>query len=132
MCSYDASYWSASTAVDEPPPTLFRAGATCSPSQRRHRQPAVVREWEVTAKLLDPPGNKPNTSVGEADLISHRSGDVQIASVHVRRTVDHRDIVGTPACVTHRKLGAKRQGAVRRTPRRRRHQLPRGCVGSWY
>src|SRR5215211_6273008 len=82
--------------------------------------------------LLNPPGDKPDTRVGEADLISHRKGDVQIASVHVRPTVDHRDIVGTPSCVAHRKLGAKRQSAVRRTPRRRRHYLPRGRVGSWH
>src|SRR5919112_4434166 len=81
--------------------------------------------------LLNPPGDKPDTSVGEADLISHRNGDVQITSVHVRPAVDHRDIVGTSSCVAHSKLGAKRQGAVRSTPRRGRHHLPRGRVGSW-
>jgi hypothetical protein len=75
--------------------------------------------------LLHPPANKPNTCVGEADLISHRSGDVQVAPVDVRPAVDHRDVVGTPSsCLADRKLGAKRQGRVRHTPRRGRHHLP--------
>src|SRR5919107_5351819 len=91
-----------------------------------------AEKWEVSVKLLDPPSNQPNTRVGEADLISHRSADVQVAPVHVRPAVDDRDIVCTPSCVTYRKLGSKRQGTVRRTPRRGRHHLPRGRVGSWH
>ena len=50
-----------------------------------------------SAKLLNPPGNKPNTRVRKADLISHRNGDVQVAPVHVRPAIDHRDVVRTPS-----------------------------------
>src|SRR5215212_2197363 len=109
------------------------AAATCA---RPQKTPTTRRGGglSVLAKrsLLNPPGNEPNTCVGEADLISHRNSYVQVAPIDVRPAVDHRDVVGTPACVTHRKLGSKRQGAVRRTPRRGRHYLSRGRVGSWH
>jgi hypothetical protein len=109
------------------------AAATCA---RCQKAPTTCRcgRLSVLAKrsLLNPPGNKPNTRVREPDLISHRGGDVQVSSVDVRPAVDHRNVVGTPSLVAHRKLGSKRQGTVRRTPRRRRHHLPRGRVGSWH
>src|SRR5215213_5564592 len=105
------------------------AAATCA---RPQKTPTTRRGGglSVLAKrsLLNPPSDKPNTRVREADLISHRNGYVQVAPVYVRPAVDHRDVVGTPACVAHRKLGSKRQGAVRRTPRRGRHYLSRGRV----
>src|SRR5919112_502151 len=134
MCS-GRRYCSASTpGRREPLPTPFRAGATLSPPQRE-KAPTTrcgAEKWEVSVKLLDPPRDKPNTRVGEADLISHRSADVQVAPIHVRPAVDDRDVVCTPSCVAHRKLGSKRQGTVRRTPRRGRHHLARGRVGSWH
>src|SRR5215207_10810971 len=144
----DASTNRRSVATPTPHPASTSAGWSADPKEVAGActlQPALhahrLREgtdnppWcgsGRSVKLLDPPANEPNTRVREAYLIGHRSGDVQVAPVDVRPAVDHRDVVRTPSCVAHRKLGAKRQGTVRHTPRRGRHHLPRGRVGSRY
>jgi|tagenome__1003787_1003787.scaffolds.fasta_scaffold20438995_3 hypothetical protein len=49
------------------------AGVTHSPPRKAPRNPPWCGR---SVELLDPPGNKPDTRVREADLIGHRCGDV--------------------------------------------------------
>src|SRR5215212_4060750 len=71
------------------------------------------------------PRHKADARGREADLISHRSGDVQVASGYVGSAVDDGHVIGARALVADRKFGPERERVMRRSPRRGCEDLTR-------